>query len=389
MIARLEDPRTTTGHEIRSGEKLRVLHLVPTFTGGGAERQLAYLARELAELGLDIHVGYLRDGPNLKLLEGTSVTLHRLPVSGSHDLRLPWLLRRLLRDVKPHVVQTWLPQMDVLGGLLARLAAIAWVLSERSASAAYLSGWKIRARKIIGRRATAIVANSSEGLEYWRDASSSTIRRTIRNIVPLEAIADSAFAPQERFERLPAGARLIVAAGRLQAEKNWEVFIDALNIALGTLPDVHAVIFGDGTLRHSLQERIARSPFANRIRLNGYTDDLWKWLNLASCYVSVSHFEGSPNVVLEALACQLPIVVSDIPAHRELLSESSAEFVSPHSAEAVASAVIKVFNDDETMTRRAHDSLRVVRQWSGGAIASAYVDLYLEISRQSKRPRTE
>jgi glycosyltransferase involved in cell wall biosynthesis len=373
---------TTTGPRLPSESALRVLHLVPTFTGGGAERQLGYLAAAMAEVGVDVHVAYLREGPNLKLLNDTSVTLHQLQAGGSHDFRLPWMIHRLVRRIGPDVVQSWLPQMDVLGGLVALLNSIPWVLSERSASLAYQSGWKIRLRKIIGRRATAIVANSAAGLDYWQDASVNTLCRTIRNIVPLQDIASSAFSARERSELALDSARLLVGAGRLHPEKNWRVLIEALDIVLKSLPDVQAIIFGEGTLRDALLEQIARSPFANRIHLEGYTDNLWKWFKVASCYVSVSLFEGNPNVLLEALACELPVVVSDIPAHREVLSEVAAEFVPPHSAAAVARAILRVLGDPDANARRKPGIFGLMEGRSASSIAAEYIALYREISRR-------
>lgn len=382
MTATPEDSNlAATNVQAASRHHSRVLHLVPSFTGGGAERQVGYLAKALADLGLDVHVGYLHGGPNLAFLKNTRVTLHRLEVGGNHDVRLPWIIHRLIRKIRPDVVQTWIQQMDVLGGLAARFDSVPWVLSERSSAAAYQTGWKSRLRKIIGRGATAIVANSRVGLDYWQDASTRTLRRTIRNILPLDAIAASSFSAQERSEIAIGGARLVIGAGRLHPEKNWPVLIEALNDVLAKRPDVHAVIFGEGALRDSLLRLISRSPHANRIHLKGYTHDLWKWLKLASCYVSVSPFEGSPNVLLEAIACELPLVVSDIPGHREVLSETAAEFVPSQSAAAVANAIGRVLDDGENMARRAHDTFQVVQQWSPAAIAGEYAALYREIAR--------
>jgi glycosyltransferase involved in cell wall biosynthesis len=376
----IEAPQTTaTGSPTSSDRRLRVVHLVPTFTGGGAERQLVYLSRALAELRVDVHIGYLRDGPNLKLLAGSGVTVHRLEAEGSHDLRLPWTIYRLLKRLDPDVVQTWLPQMDVLGGIAARLASIPWILSERSAASAYPSGWKSRARRFIGRGASAIVANSAIGLEYWRHAAGRTLRRTIRNIVPLDAIAAAEFTPSEREALTHRAAPLIVAAGRLQAEKNWGVFIDALDLALGSLRGAQAIIFGDGTFRQELERQVAGTRFADRIRLEPYTEHLWKWLKVADCYVSVSRFEGSPNVVLEALACGVPLVVSDIPAHREILPGPGAELVAPDSAQDVANALIRILGEGPVSRRGAPAFLR---DWGAECIAGQYATLYRELSRR-------
>src|SRR6185436_12110902 len=92
---------------------------------------------------------------------------HRIEGLGNHDPRLLVRLVRLLRRARPDVVQTWLTQMDVLGGLAARLVGRPWILSERASALAYPPGLKIRLRERIGRTADAIVSNSAGGDRYW------------------------------------------------------------------------------------------------------------------------------------------------------------------------------------------------------------------------------
>ena len=64
---------------------MRILHLIPSFAGGGAERQLAYTAGALSDLAVDTHVGYVHGGPNLTFLEKKPVTMHQISAVGNHD----------------------------------------------------------------------------------------------------------------------------------------------------------------------------------------------------------------------------------------------------------------------------------------------------------------
>src|SRR4051794_34319705 len=92
---------------------MRVLHCIPTLGGGGAERQLAYLAAELRVLGWEVHIAYGHDGPYCAVLAQAGAVLHRVHGRGNHDPRLLWQLRRLISKIQPDVVQTWLFQMDI------------------------------------------------------------------------------------------------------------------------------------------------------------------------------------------------------------------------------------------------------------------------------------
>jgi glycosyltransferase involved in cell wall biosynthesis len=75
---------------------------------------------------------------------------------------------------------------------------------------------------------------------------------------------------------------------------------------------------------------------AGKILLPGVITNPWSLLKKAELLVSVSHYEGCPNVVLEAMACGCPVVVSDIPAHREILGEATALLVNPQDPAAIA-----------------------------------------------------
>ena len=114
----------------------RVLHLITNLGQAGAERQVTYLACGLADLGWEVHVGHLEPGrnpdDNLARLERAGVTRHLVPNTGSYDWRTPLRLRRLIRELRPDVVQTWIPMMDVIGGGAALSSRVPWIVSERN-----------------------------------------------------------------------------------------------------------------------------------------------------------------------------------------------------------------------------------------------------------------
>ena len=91
---------------------------------------------------------------------------------------------KTIQDVKPHIVHTWLTQMDVLGGLAAILTRTPFILSEQSSSKAYVGTWKDRLRLLIGKKSFAIIANSRSGKEYWQKVGGINRIEVIRNGIP-------------------------------------------------------------------------------------------------------------------------------------------------------------------------------------------------------------
>ncbi|MDP1537827.1 MAG: glycosyltransferase [Burkholderiales bacterium] len=364
--------------------RLTVLHAIPSLVGGGAERQLSLLAPELCRLGVDTHVAYVHPGVNLAPLLASPVNLHPLACSGNHDPRILLKLLRLIRDCRPDVVQTWLPQMDILAGVAAKLTATPFVLSERSSAMAYGSGWKNRLRKLVGHRSTAVVANSQSGVDYWGRQNGT--RRVIRNGLALQAIRSATPAQPETLG-LPADARIVLFAGRLNAEKNVATLLQALEVVLERRPECAAVLFGQGPLHAPLRAQVEAMRGRKRVRLADFTPDLWRWMRRASAFVSVSHFEGNPNTVLEAMAIGCPLVVSAIAQHREILDDTMARFCNPASSDDIAGAIDGVLSAPEQATKRAAAAIEAANAWSVERAARDYLDLYQELSRNSASPQ--
>lgn len=351
----------------------KILHLIPTFGDGGAERQLSLLAPALAERGFECHVAYGAGGQNFDTLVGSGVSLHALPARNNHDPRILFDLVSLIRAVKPQIVQTWLLQMDVLGGIAAHMCGIPHILSERASRDAYPDDWKNRWRIRIGRRARAIVANSGAGLDYW--ISLGARRRSL--VIPNAVVTAQDEAPEES-DRI-TGENPILFAGRLCDQKNLPNLLEGLDLALAKLPDHSGLLFGDGPLSGSVRAQIDRAAHRDRIFVQGFTRHLPYWLRTARLAVSVSHFEGQPNFVLEAANIGCPLILSDIGEHRELLPEAAAWYVDRLSPQAISDAIVQAASDRRMAQAKAMLARQSVEKFSLPAMVTAYAGLYREI----------
>jgi glycosyltransferase involved in cell wall biosynthesis len=347
---------------------------------GGAERQLFLLAEGQVSSGHRVHVALRRGGPHLERLRQSGATVHELGSVGNHDVRIGWELRRLTGAMRIDVVQTWLPQMDVFGGLGALGARVPWVIAERSSEFAYVQRWKDRTlRSRIGRFASAIVANSQAGSDYWarRGVTERRLHIVSNALSFTELDAASALPVSELSHDLDAP--IIAYAGRLSVEKRLDVLVDALGKVFCQSNAV-AVIAGDGPLKDELRQRVADRGLAHRVRFLGYRQDIWSVLKTAHIFVSLSDFEGRPNAVLEAMACECSIVVSDIPAHREFLDSSTAFFVNQNPRD-VSEAILALLSNRELARARASAGLAAVRRFSVDAAVAGYERVYRDIVR--------
>ena len=99
----------------------------------------------------------------------------------------------------------------------------------------------------------------------------------------------------------------------------------------------------------------------------------------ASVFVSLSSYEGCPNSVMEAMVCGCPLVVSDIPAHREILDESCALFVDISNIKQTADTIIQVLRDADASKERALMAKQKTQEWSIHNMARNYERIYKEL----------
>ena len=163
---------------------MKILHCIPNMKGGGAERQLTYLCKGLVSDGIEVHVALCDGGANMKRLNDCGAVVHKLSSRHNHDIRVLLQLVKLIKNIRPDIIQTWLRQMDILGGLASIFASVPLVISERNSKMAYYRSWKHCLRALVGKKAAAVIANSEIGKGYWEGKTGDTVRkRVIKNMI--------------------------------------------------------------------------------------------------------------------------------------------------------------------------------------------------------------
>jgi glycosyltransferase involved in cell wall biosynthesis len=190
-------------------------------------------------------------------------------------------------------------------------------------------------------------------------------------------------SPALRSERrrslgLPQSDPVVVTVGALSERKQPGVAIAAA-LEEG---DSHIVVVGDGPIRGALEHRYGDHP---RVYLVGALGGVQEVLQAADIFISMSHAEGLPNAVMEAMACGLPCVLSDIPPHREMLDAAAApigELVPAGDAFRAGAALRRVYQARDAMGEAAH--AHSLGHYAASSMAARYAALYEQLAGQRK-----
>jgi len=350
---------------------MKILLLIPTLTGGGAERQLAYLASELQRRGHGVLTGFVYPGNGV--WPGDLAT-HRFRA------RKPWnpmLVRdivRLIRSWKPDVVQTCLPMMDVFGGIAAAIARVPFLLREPNSGESYPPGVKPWLRLRVARHAAAgIIANSHGGADYWARRAPRLPRILIPNGVAVEAIAAAGPIPR------PEHAAVGVYTGRLERQKNVDVFLRAAAEVMAER-DLILYLCGQGAERANLEALAAELGIAGRVHFTGFVPNVWSYQRAADFAVLLSDYEGHPNAVSECFAAGTPMILSANEAHRRIAADGEALLVPLQNIAATAAAIREILRNRGAALERAERAKRLASGWSIAGMTDAYLHTYVAAS---------
>ena len=163
---------------------------------------------------------------------------------------------------------------------------------------------------------------------------------------------------------LPANSRVILSIGRLSSEKAQIDLLQAF--ALMKTPDLRLVLVGNGIDRGRLESAAATLGIASQTIFAGQHRNVWPFYNLSEIFVLPSLSEGSPNVLLEAMMAQIPVVATAVGGVPETVEhETSALLVPARDPGKLAEAMRRLLDSQELKARIAANAFaRVKEQFS-------------------------
>lgn len=356
--------------------KIRVVHLIRTLDFGGLEMVVLDLVRHCDRDAIDPIVVCL-GGPGelAPRFEAEGVEVIALHVEKKRLPARVAVLASLLRRLRPAVLHTHNPTPHINGVLAARLCSVPVIVHTKHGRNYPTRKWPVLKNRFASLLSNRVVSVS-------RDAVDVAVQ--IEKVPPSKVqviyngIDVDRFKP--RSEGKPFAMRAIHVA-RLNPVKDQATLLRAVRLVVDQLPEFQLDIVGDGpaaAMLHSLREELALDA---NVHFHGMQDDIPQRLQQADMFLLSSISEGVSLTLLEAMACGLPIVATNVGGNPEVVDHGQTGLlIGPRDPQALAKAVNWLCQNADEAQRMGHAGRKRVEQtFSLRAMVSNYENLYREL----------
>ena len=349
----------------------KIVLIVPSLIKGGVERVVSILSKELSkyyEVYVVIYhnpVEYEIGGKLINLETPTGSFLRKIKNTFYRVVKL----KRLIRKISPDFI------VSFMGNLQPILTFEPVIVSVRNNPDFFPLYRKFLLKTIYKLpNVKKIITCSSEIEKKLNNNYNLKNTKTIYNPINLNYIT------QKLVTAKPFKFDYILAVGRLNRQKGFDILIKAF--AKSALKNtVKLVILGEGKERKNLEELIAELNLKNQVLLFGKVDNPFIYMKHAIFFVLSSRFEGFGNVIIEALACETPVITTNCESGPSEIIENGKNglLVPVADEEALKVAMEKLFYDRELYKRLKTNTWKSVGRFGVKNIVKKWINLFEEI----------
>lgn len=346
---------------------IKVLHLIPTLSSGGAERQLANLVNSTSRETVNHAVCVIGEAdffaPSIRK---AGYKVIELGVFGKHPfLQSASKFRRIINEEKPDIIHSWLYDANIS----ARLAVFfqgkipvvtSLQLADYEPEAARIGNWnphKVRGLKMIDKFTSVMTkpyfvpcskfVKKSYQRYFGIDERKTQVIYNSVDVASLSASPEAAENLRREFA-LSDNAFVYLNVGRLDPQKNHRVLLQAFQKASEEIPNAFLLLAGVGFLENELKNLANDLQIDKKTLFLGRRNDVGALLELADVFVFPSFFEGLPVALVEAMFKALPCISSRIEVFKEVITDGETGLlINPESVDELKDAMIKLYKDED------------------------------------------
>lgn len=328
-------PRLMKNDTKISLKKPRLVILLQDLEYGGTQRYVSNLLKHLDRNLFTFELWILRGGTDM-VPELAETGTKMIWMSKSHRLT-PIMLIRLLWNLifsRPHILYTLTVVPNIWGRIFGKITGVPVIVSG------YRSLYPKQYEKLLWRLSHRIICNADILKERMVNRLHIDSKRI--DVIPNGVDADFFIDAKNNKPELP----IILFAGRLVPEKDPMSLIRAFRMVSNVFPDARLEIVGNGPLKDRLLSYISSHSLESNAELFPGTDDIRSFYRRSCVLVLPSVQEASPNVIIEAMACGIPVVATCVGGIPELVEHGKTGLLTqPGDHQDLAKAIIALLKD--------------------------------------------
>ena len=378
-----------------------ILYVITDLELGGVPLHLSRLAKTMRYRGFRVAVVSLAPvGPVGALLTDRAIEVRSCNGCCGLDFRVISRLGEIIDELQPHVIHSFLFHANqaariaaILNGFPTQriLCEIQTVEVERR--------WHLWVDRYMHRFCRLTIGNSLSVIDHLHRAANIPLDRLhlVRGGIDIDRITNA--APADRaWLSLPTSSSptpdipdpspgiyagdfapeaILMWVGRLDPVKGLHHLLQALRIVVNQL-DAQLLLIGDGPEREQLETKVRDLQLQTNVHFLGPRIDVPSLLKIADVFVFPSRTEGLPNALLEAMAAAKPIITTDVPGCRDLITHEQTGLLVPYAdTRALAGAIVRLLSDPILAARLGHEAHRAAAEdWNIESTWRAYESIY-------------
>lgn len=384
---------------------IKILHLIPTLTSGGAERLLVDVVCNTSKEDFEHIVCVINKA------DFFASQLHRygckiIPLNEFEKhpfLSSSWKLRKIINRHKPDIIQSWLYDANITARLAKigkpKIPLITSIHSPdydaETIKAGNWSSYKVEVLRIIDKITARMtkphfvccsqfVAGSYQKNLGVNPSDISVIYNLV-NPKNLSCEADEPNLIRQSLD-IPEDGFIYINVGRLDPPKGQAYLLKAFQKVLLQIPQAYLVLIGAGPSETDYKELAKSLKIDRRVRFLGRKKGIGAYLEMADVFVFPTLFEGFGIALVEAMSKGLPCVATRLDVIREIIDDKvSGLLVAPRSEEEIAEAMIRLYKDPELAKSLGQQAYKKAEnQFFSDVIIPKWNKLYLDVSLKNR-----
>jgi glycosyltransferase involved in cell wall biosynthesis len=366
-------------------KRLRVLHIIPNFGMGGAEKLVVDLLSNYDKSNFDMAAVsfYAKSNTILeKKLDDLGVKVYYLDKHKGPDVSMLFKINKVVREFKPDIIHThrYAIRYTLLAILINKIPLKVHTVHNIASKELDKAGFIIQ--KI-----------AYNYFNFVPVAISNIVKKSIIEFyhieyVPLIYNGIDVLKYQVRQKQKENKLIRLIHVGRFSHQKNHNLLIDAFKMVSDKKNNVKLYLVGDGDLRKEIEYRVSRLNLADKVEFLGVRDDIPDLLAKSDIFVMSSDWEGLPLVLLEALAAGIPIVSTDVGGVPDIIKNNiNGILVKPNDPVSLSKAIIDLIENRELRKKISETNKIYSLKFDIKKTQQEYEKLYLNLYEAFKNEK--